>query len=159
MSATDGTPRDNAGVVAPPPVIFGSIFIIALFIERSRPFALLPPGMGTLFGVLLMIAGGALAAWGVSTFSRAKTAILPTGSTTTIISGGPYRFTRNPMYVGMVFAYVGGAFASNSYWPLVFLPMALIIVQRGVIYREEAYLERKFGTEYLSYKTRVRRWL
>ena len=159
MSAQDGTPRDNAGVVAPPPLIFGSIFIVALFIERSRPFPLLPPGTGTLFGLLLIIAGAALAAWGALTFSRAKTAIIPTGSTTKIVSEGPYRFTRNPIYVGLTLAYTGGAFASNSYWPLILLPIVLVIMQRGVIYREEAYLERKFGGEYITYKERVRRWL
>ena len=151
--------RDSAGVVAPPPLIFIAVFLLAYIAQRVRPFPLLPERSGTLLGLLLIVAGGGLALWGAATFARARTAILPTGSTTRIVSNGPYRFTRNPIYVGLVFAYVGSAFAINSLWPLLFLPLALVVMQRGVIYREEAYLERKFGAEYLSYKHRVRRWV
>ncbi len=136
-----------------------AVFLLAYIADRLRPFPLLPARTGTLLGIVLIVIGGSLALWGAATFASAGTAILPTGRTTRIVTNGPYRFTRNPIYVGLVFAYVGSAFVINSLWPLLFLPLALVVMQRGVIYREEAYLERKFGADYLSYKQRVRRWV
>ncbi|MFI5210728.1 MAG: methyltransferase family protein, partial [Gemmatimonadales bacterium] len=69
------------------------------------------------------------------------------------------RFSRNPMYVGMTLLYLGIALWANSLWPLLLLPAVLVVMRRGVIAREEAYLERRFGDEYRSYRARVRRWL
>jgi protein-S-isoprenylcysteine O-methyltransferase Ste14 len=80
-------------------------------------------------------------------------------ATRTIVGSGPYRFTRNPMYVSLALAYAGMALTINSVWPLVFLPFIVLLVDRYVIRREEAYLARKFGAEYEAYRGRVRRWL
>ena len=79
--------------------------------------------------------------------------------TRTIVVKGPYRFTRNPMYVALSVAYLGIALIINSVWSLVFLPFVVLLVDRYVIHREESYLVRKFGTEYDAYRGRVRRWL
>ena len=76
-----------------------------------------------------------------------------------IATEGPFRYTRNPAYLSMTMMYTGIAALANALWAIIVLPVALLVIQRGVIEREERYLERKFGGEYLSYKARVRRWI
>jgi protein-S-isoprenylcysteine O-methyltransferase Ste14 len=85
--------------------------------------------------------------------------MVPMNPTTALVTSGPYRLTRNPMYLGMAFLYVALAFAFGVMWALVFLPAVLVVVDRFVIVREEPYLERKFGQAYREYRSRVRRWL
>src|SRR5207249_4132055 len=92
-------------------------------------------------------------------FRRAGTTPNPAKPTSALVIWGPYRFTRNPMYVGMATLYCGGTLLLNDPWPLAFLPLVMALVQRRVIAREEAYLERKFGDVYRAYKARVRRWI
>jgi protein-S-isoprenylcysteine O-methyltransferase Ste14 len=79
--------------------------------------------------------------------------------TTTIVDTGPYRFTRNPIYLGIFLGLVGLAIAFDSLWPLVTLVPFTLVIRYGVVAREEAYLERKFGHAYRRYRSRVRRWL
>jgi protein-S-isoprenylcysteine O-methyltransferase Ste14 len=76
-----------------------------------------------------------------------------------VATGGPFRYTRNPGYLSMAMIYAGIAARANALWAILVLPVALLVIQRGVIEREERYLERKFGEEYLRYKTTVRRWI
>ena len=90
---------------------------------------------------------------------RARTPIDPRKSVARLVTHGPFRFTRNPSYLSFAVYYVGIASLVNTRWPLFLLPLVLLVVQRGVIEREEQYLERKFGQEYLRYKARVRRWI
>jgi protein-S-isoprenylcysteine O-methyltransferase Ste14 len=87
---------------------------------------------------------------------RPAPASLPT---TTIVDTGPYRFTRNPIYLGMVLGLIGLAIALNSLWLLLTLVPFVLAIRYGVVAREEAYLERKFGDVYRGYRSRVRRWL
>jgi len=79
--------------------------------------------------------------------------------TTTIVERGPYRFTRNPIYLGMFLALIGLTVALDNFWLLAMLVLFAIVIRYGVVAREEAYLERKFGDVYRSYRSRVRRWL
>jgi protein-S-isoprenylcysteine O-methyltransferase Ste14 len=95
----------------------------------------------------------------LSAFRRARTPVDPYTPSEAIVTDGPYRFTRNPAYLGMALTYAGIAIASNAPWALVPLPVAIAVIDRGVIAREERYLERKFGTPYVDYKRRVRRWM
>ena len=76
-----------------------------------------------------------------------------------VVTEGPFRYTRNPAYLSMAMIYTGIAALANALWAMLLLPGALLVIQRGVIEREERYLERKFGEEYLRYKARVRRWI
>ena len=110
-------------------------------------------------GILLIVLGFALAAWGVLTFVRSRTAIIPHRSASQLVETGPYRFTRNPMYTGLSAVYLGAVLAFNAVWPLVFLPLSLLALYHFVIAREERYLTDAFGTVYSSYQQRVRRWL
>jgi protein-S-isoprenylcysteine O-methyltransferase Ste14 len=102
----------------------------------------------------LLLDGAAMLA-----FRRAETSMIPFKPSTALVVSGPYRFTRNPMYVGMAALYVALAVALGLIWALILLPIVIVAVDRLVIAREEPYLERTFGDEYREYKQRVRRWL
>ena len=92
-------------------------------------------------------------------FRRARTSPIPIRPTTALVTNGPYRFSRNPMYLSLVLLYVGLALRLNDFWVLALAPVVIVLVHYLAIVREEQYLERKFGQEYLDYKARVRRWL
>jgi protein-S-isoprenylcysteine O-methyltransferase Ste14 len=150
---------DTAGVVAPPPLIFLGGLAVGFGLEALLPSASLPGAVRWVLGGLLLLGGLALLASFNTAFSRKGTAVEPWKPTTAIVTTGPYRITRNPAYLGMALVYLGIALLSESLWVLVPLPFVLAVIDRGVIAREERYLERKFGAEYTSYKTRVRRWI
>ena len=97
--------------------------------------------------------------WFLRTFRRAGTPVDVRRPTTRVVTDGPFRFSRNPGYLSLTGMYVGLTAVTDALWPLVFLPGVLLAVQRGVIKREERYLERKFGEDYLAYKARTRRWI
>jgi protein-S-isoprenylcysteine O-methyltransferase Ste14 len=101
----------------------------------------------------------ALFAWAIATVTQAGSNVPTSRPTTTIVDGGPYRFTRNPIYLGMALGLVGLAIAFNSVWLLLALVPFALVIHYGVVAREEAYLERKFGDVYRGYRARVRRWL
>ena len=110
-------------------------------------------------GLTTIAAGIALMVFAGVQFWRKHTSVIPYIPTTAIIQSGPFRISRNPIYVADTLCYVGVAFLLNTAWPLLWLPLVLLVMHRGVILREERYLERKFGEEYSGYKLRVRRWL
>lgn len=151
--------RDNAGVIAPPPVIFAIPLVAGLAANWMRALPILAGQAGLWLGIALAVAGLGLIGTGILEFARAHTAVVPFSPTTAIVSSGPFRFTRNPLYLGFVLIYVGASFAANTFWPLFLLPLAILVLLRGVIEREESYLESKFGNVYTDYKSRVRRWL
>jgi protein-S-isoprenylcysteine O-methyltransferase Ste14 len=90
---------------------------------------------------------------------RANTNIDPYKPVTTVVTEGPFRYTRNPIYLALALLSAGIAFIANTFWVLLLLPFALLLINFGVIEREERYLENKFGKQYLDYKARVRRWV
>lgn len=146
----------------PPPAIFVALFLVGLILERFWRIPIVGDVRAPLlsiFGLALVGLGGFLVAWGMLTFRRHKTSILPFHPAAALAQNGPYRFTRNPMYVGLTTAHVGAALAMNAGWPLILLPVALYLILRFVIRREEDYLGRRFGVEYEDFKRRVRRWL
>jgi protein-S-isoprenylcysteine O-methyltransferase Ste14 len=156
MSAMDS---DTAGVIAPPPLIFVAGLVVGFALEALLPGVDLPAVVQWGVGGLLVLAGLGLLLSFNTAFSRRGTAVEPWKPTTAIVTTGPYRFTRNPAYLGMAVTYVGIAVMSSALWVLVPLPVVLAVIESGVIAREERYLERKFGDEYLGYKRTVRRWL
>jgi protein-S-isoprenylcysteine O-methyltransferase Ste14 len=110
-------------------------------------------------GALLIAAGLAVTYWGIFTFRRARTAVYPHYPASRLVQGGPYRFSRNPMYTGLALVYVGLSMLTNTVWPLLLLPLVLVALVFLVIHREERYLASAFGEEYEAYRRRVRRWL
>ncbi|HEY6155859.1 MAG TPA: isoprenylcysteine carboxylmethyltransferase family protein [Gemmatimonadales bacterium] len=152
---------DTSGVRVPPPLIYIGLFLVGYALHRTVPVRLwgdVPP-LARLVGWSLVGAGVLLAVGAVVLFRRAGTTPNPTRPTTALVLHGPYRFTRNPMYVGLGLCYLGATLLVNSAWPLVLFPVLIVLVQRWVIAPEEAYLERRFGAEYRAYRARVRRWL
>ena len=108
---------------------------------------------------MLIALGIAVDIWFSVTLSRARTPVNPYSPTEALVTSGPYAFSRNPAYVGMAVIFVGIALAAEAPWALLALPLALLTIDRGVIQREEPYLERLFGDQYRGYRSRVRRWL
>ena len=152
---------DTSGVRVIPPLVYVGLFLMGYAVHRFAPLRLWgdPPPFARLVGWGLVAAGVLLGASAVRLFRRAGTTPNPTRPTTALVLHGPYRFTRNPMYLGLGVAYLGAALLVNSVWPVVLFPAVILLVRRWVIGPEEAYLERKFGAEYRAYRARVRRWL
>ena len=150
---------DNPGVVAPPPLIYAGALALGLVANRLYPMAFLPRAVSRVLGLPLIFGGLAIGLLGFREMRRAETNVDPYKPATAIVTEGPYRFTRNPLYVGMTLVYTGMTALSNALLAAMLLPLVLAVMRRGVIEREERYLERKFGDEYLAYKARVRRWL
>lgn len=151
--------EDKPGVPMPPPLFFVIPLLLAFAIEWLMPTSFATGALRWTLGGALVVAGLALAVAGYATQKRAGTDPIPFNPSTTIVANGPYRFTRNPMYLGFALAALGIANLGDSLWALLALPIGLVLIDRLVIVREERYLERKFGEGYLSYKRRVRRWI
>jgi protein-S-isoprenylcysteine O-methyltransferase Ste14 len=117
-----------------------------------RTFLVIAGWLGILAGLLLV-------GWSLVTFFRAGTAIIPHHPASRLVGSGPYRFSRNPMYVGVTALYVGLAFLFDVAWPILILPFVLVSLFSLVIRREELYLSDEFGDAYTAYRSRVRRWL
>lgn len=154
-----GQPSDTAGVIAPPPLICLGALGIGLGLDAVMGAGSLPSTVALPVGSASIVAGVGLLGSFVSAFRRARTPIDPYTPSKAIVTDGPHRLTRNPAYLGMALTYAGIAIVSNSLWALVPLPVVLAVIDRGVIAREERYLERKFGTPYVNYKRRVGRWV
>jgi len=160
MSHDEST--DAAGVRILPPLIYLGGLILGYAIWWFWPVPIAPGE----WSVVIRIAGGGAFLLGVGLIAVAFTAFRrvgedpnPMAPTNALTFEGPYRFTRNPMYVGMALLQGGLALAGNALWPLVALIPVLWIVRTQVIDKEEQYLERRFGQQYRDYKARVRRWL
>jgi protein-S-isoprenylcysteine O-methyltransferase Ste14 len=154
------TPRpDSPGVRFPPPFLYAAAVLGGILLDRRWA---LPIGGGAWRESLALVLAAAwvlLTAPSVATFWRARTSMIPARPATTLVVAGPYRFTRNPMYLGLALLSVAFALFFNSYWVILLLVPALVLVTRLVIVREERYLRRRFGADYEAYTKRVRRWL
>jgi protein-S-isoprenylcysteine O-methyltransferase Ste14 len=151
--------QDNAGVVAPPPLIYLGPLIVGLLLNRRFPLTFLPRRTALNFGWLLLSGGVLLLGWFEWAMRRAGTPANPYKPVSHTVTQGPFRYTRNPAYLSMTMIYTGIAVLANALWAILLLPVALLVIQRGVIEHEERYLERKFGEEYQHYKAQVRRWI
>jgi len=150
---------DNPNVIAPPPLIFLSGLLVGGFVSWFFPIEFLPSVFSTVAGVSFALAGFGIIAAAFVKMRRARTNVEPWKPTTAIIADGIYGISRNPIYLGMISIYLGVSCLFNSFWFLPPIILVLITMHYGVIRREEKYLERKFGGEYLNYKNSVRRWI
>ena len=151
----------TAGVVARPPLLFLGALLLGIAADRLLPSLFNIPGWGIRWIVagFLILVGVALAVAAIRNFSQAATPVPTNMPTRALVTTGIHGWSRNPIYVGFFLIYVGIAVAARSPWALILaLPLALTI-RYGVVAREEAYLERRFGDAYREYKTRVHRWL
>jgi protein-S-isoprenylcysteine O-methyltransferase Ste14 len=148
----------NLGLVRPPFVYLGSI-ALGRVLHALWPARLVPPGLGTPLGATITVLAVALFVTAVRTFRAAGTPVPGNRPTTTIVRSGPYRFSRNPIYLAFSLLQLGLALWVNSLALLITLIPAVALMSLMVIPREERYLEARFPSEYLPYKTSVRRWL
>jgi protein-S-isoprenylcysteine O-methyltransferase Ste14 len=150
---------DRLGPIVPPPLWYAAGLVVGWLLCRRFPVSILPDAGRWTVGPLCVIIGVAFVAPAVASFVRAKTSVMPVRPTTALVETGPYRFTRNPMYVGFAFVYVGIALLANWLWAIAILPIVLIAVYATAIVPEERFLERTFGQDYAAYRSRVHRWL
>jgi protein-S-isoprenylcysteine O-methyltransferase Ste14 len=166
MDATQPPPADaTAGVRVRPPLLFLACLLLglgldyALALPRPVPEAWLAPAIRWTAGALAIAAGALTFAAGVADFIRAETPVPTSEPVRALVTTGMHGWSRNPIYVGMFLVYAGICIGAASPWMAVLaLPLA-VILRWGVVAREEAYLERRFGDAYRAYKARVRRWL
>jgi protein-S-isoprenylcysteine O-methyltransferase Ste14 len=154
---------DRPGVIVRPPLLYLGAAAAGAVLDALWPATILPRGLPALVqypvGAALILAGLALVVACARRFLAAGTNVPTTRPTTAIVTSGLYRFSRNPIYVGLTLAYLGIAVAADSAWILALVVPVLLVMRYGVIAREERYLDEKFGDDYRRYKGSVRRWL
>lgn len=151
---------DAPNVAIHPPIAWALAIVVGSGANWLLPLRFVPtPIPHRWIGAILFAAGFALAIWAVLAFRKAGTRVETYKPTTAIAATGPYRFTRNPIYIGMFLAQTGLGIGFDNLWFLVTLVPFYLTIRHGVVAREERYLEQKFGAAYLTYKSRVRRWL
>jgi protein-S-isoprenylcysteine O-methyltransferase Ste14 len=150
-----GDTAEAAQVIIRPPLAWGLAVIAALALSwfMLLPFlpAALPAGW---LGATVFVLALTLVAWAIVTMTRARSSVPTNLPTATIVKGGPFRFTRNPIYLGMFLGLIGLAIASDNLWPLIILVPFALVIRYGVLAREEAYFGRKLGDVYYSYRSR-----
>lgn len=159
MTAPEPVHGRGADVRLPPPLVYAVPLLLLWLLDRAVPWRLPDVALRTGLGWALLLAGFALAGWGAATFRRQRTTVIPHHPVTTVVTTGPYRFTRNPMYLGMALAYLGASLLLGSSWPLLGLPLVVLTVDRLVIAREERYLHARFGAQYEDFCRRTHRWV
>lgn len=159
MTADNDTDRHGPGVRLHPPVIFAISILAGIGLHRAWPLAMPWEQHGRILAVCILVIVVLLAFWSLYEFFRARTDVRPDRPDSALITTGPYRYTRNPLYIGLSLVQLSAASWLNNLWVLLLLPLSIVVITKYAIAREERYLEKLFGQEYLHYKARVRRWL
>ena len=152
----------TAGVIARPPALFLVALVLGVALDYVLPAPLTAPEAGVPLSIgagLLILLGVAVAAGGIRDFTGAGTPVPTNQPSRALVTTGLHGWTRNPIYFGMFLIYGGLGLAARSPWTLLLMLPLAITIRYGVVAREEAYLERRFGDAYRDYKARVRRWL
>lgn len=152
-------PLDHPHVVAPPPVIYGSMLLIGFVLDLLKPAALFTGSIGIWFGIVLLGSGIALEVYCIKLFKKRGTTLRIERAATTIVTEGPFSISRNPIYIALTLISLGISLMVNSLWMIAMLIPALLIMHFGVVKREEAHLARLHGGIYTNYMSEVRRWL
>jgi protein-S-isoprenylcysteine O-methyltransferase Ste14 len=147
-------------IIAPPPVLYLAAMFVACVLHMTTNTTLHRGDyFVSILGILVFIASAVFARWAFITMKSAGTSASPRETSKNLTTFGPFKYSRNPIYVAMTGLYIGFALIINAIWPFVVLVPLLVVMQWGVILREEQYLALQFGEEYLNYKKNVRRWL
>jgi protein-S-isoprenylcysteine O-methyltransferase Ste14 len=150
----------GARVRIPPPLVFVGWIGVGVLLRWLVEPVELPLGVAArVGGAILIVAGFALGGWGFGLFKRTGQDPAPWKPSPTLVIAGPYRFTRNPMYVGMTAIQIGIGVCAANVWIVALAPVALLVVHVTAVCPEEAYLAERFGHDYARYKTTVRRYL
>ena len=160
MSAGTNGIVDTAQVLVRPPLAWAIGAVVGIALGWLIPLRFVPATVPAAWlGGIVFALALALFAWAVTTMTRGGSNVPTSLPSKTIVASGPYRFTRNPIYLGMIVSLSGLAIAFDSGWSLAALVVFFLVIRYGVVAREEAYLERKFGDVYRGYRAQVRRWL
>lgn len=159
MSANTEASQGARVIFIPPPLYYAAGLVAGLAINGVVALPLGGRPATAVAGAVLAALGMALSLAGVAAVIRHRTTIVPHHAVATLLTGGAYRLSRNPMYTGLAVAYLGLALLFGSWWPLALWPLVLIAVRQLVIRPEERYLTQRFGRTYTDYQSRVRRWL
>lgn len=151
--------NDNPGVIALPPLIFIAFLGVGVILHNIFPLHFIHGPLRNIVGVIFLAYSVLVSGLAILRMRRAGTNIDVRKPSTTIVSDGIYRFTRNPMYLSMALLMIAISVLISNIWILILTPAFIIVIHKGVIEREERYLEGKFGTDYTSYKKRTRPWL
>ena len=151
---------DHPGVKFPPPFVYVVFFLFGFVFQSVVPIpALLPNVIAWLIGWIICVASLFFVMPAMRSFRAARTSMIPFRPASSLVTHGVYGITRNPMYLSLLLLYAGLSIFFNFWWPIVLAPALILVMDRMVIAREEAYLVRRFGDEYRRYRERVRRWL
>ena len=153
--------RDRAEVITSPPLLYlPTIFAGVVLHFRWRPLWVLPTWwLGLIVGVPLVVVGLAFSEWAERRMRSFGGDPKPSVRTVSLVTTCPYAFSRNPMYLFMAIAYVGVSIALNSWWPILLMPVLILLIDRGAIAREERHVEEATGEPFREYRSLVRRWL
>jgi protein-S-isoprenylcysteine O-methyltransferase Ste14 len=153
--------QDHDQLPVLPPVIFGIILAAGLLLHKLFPLPIMshPGTLSKVLVCILFVIAGVVMASTTRLMLRKKTDPRPDRPTTRIVTGGFFRHSRNPLYLSLMTVFAAISVYANSLWLVFLLPVFFIALERSVVLREEKYLERKFGDEYLRYKKKVRRWI
>ena len=150
---------DGADVRLPPPLVYAGPFLLLGLLDRVLPWRMPDHPARSAAGWLLVVVALALGASALATFRRRGTTVIPHHAVSAVVTSGPYRLTRNPMYLGLALGYLGAGLVLGSWWPVAGLPVIVLLVDRLVIAREETYLRARFGADYAALCRRTRRWV
>ena len=156
VTTTD--PSDIPGVLIRPPLLFLGLAILAIALGLLWPMPLMPASMQIMGGAILIVMAASLMGAAIPRFKRAGTHVATWKPSSALVTSGPYRLTRNPIYVAFLLAFLGLACALDNIWFAVLWPVLAVVLDLGVVRREERYLESRFGDSYRTYCRNVRRW-
>ncbi|MGH9891800.1 MAG: methyltransferase family protein [bacterium] len=159
MPPSARSPSDSPKVLVLPPLLYGAALGVGFLLQWIAGRPILSSNTRYWAGGVVLASGVLLAIWGRGVMERAGTNVNPTLPTTALVATGPFRFSRNPLYVALTLLYIGLALLTNALWVLVLIVPVLLVMHYGVVRREERYLEAKFGDAYRAYRSSVRRYL
>jgi protein-S-isoprenylcysteine O-methyltransferase Ste14 len=155
------TNKDNPGVYIPPPLFYAITFLAAVLMQKLVPLekVFFHTTTAKIIGAIFIVAGLLFNFPALYRFLKTKNTVVTIKPATSLQTTGIYAVTRNPMYISLLLVYCGLTFLVGNWWNLILFPFLFLVVQEYIIKREEQYLQRRFGQEYLDYKAKVRRWL
>ncbi|MCZ2222378.1 MAG: isoprenylcysteine carboxylmethyltransferase family protein [Chitinophagales bacterium] len=153
--------EDNAGIYVPPPTYLLLLFILGYIINKNVPISVdfLRHTFFKVVGIIFLLLSMTLGYFALKQFFKTNNSPITHKPANSLQTSGIYTISRNPMYAGLFFFYIGVSFYIGNWWHFILLPLLFFIFNNYIIIKEEKYLERKFGKDYLQYKLKVRRWL
>jgi protein-S-isoprenylcysteine O-methyltransferase Ste14 len=155
------TKKEHPGVYIPPPIIYAAIFLISPILQKVFPFSYLffKSETAVVFGYIFLALGLIFTIPALMKFIKSRNTVITVKPANSLQTDGIYAFTRNPMYLGLLFLYTGIAFFAGNWWTIILIPLVVTVVTLYVIRLEEKYLHDAFGEDFTAYKAKVRQWI